>query len=356
MKKNSLFRGCLLGAVLVLNSFAFTSCGDDNDGPAGAYAEDGVFVVNEGSFGTPSGSISYYNSNSKEVQNDIFSNENDSRPLGDVVQNMVIHNDRAYIVANNSNKIEVVNAVTFKSEGVIEGLQLPRYFTAQNSSKGYVTEWVDFGSGQVSVLDLTTNTVTKTIAVGVMPEQLLLVNDKLFVANSGDNTITVINTATDAVEKNITVTSGPNSFALDKNNVLWVISTGNKDWTLPESEYTAGALTSINSSNGTVVNTFPFPKATALADKLTINGAKEMLYYNYDGKVYQQPITSGSLSHTMLIDHSFYGLGVDPETGYIYGGDAGNFSSNGTVYIYKPDGTPAGNFTAGIAPNGFTFN
>ncbi|MBC5992884.1 DUF5074 domain-containing protein [Pontibacter cellulosilyticus] len=362
MKRLNTFRSFFSAIALSVAAFGFTSCDDNNnDAPSGAYAEEGVFVVNEGNYGTPTGSVSYYSKTAKQVQNGIFSKENDSRPLGDVVQSMTIQNDRAYIVANNSNKIEVVNTYTFKSEGVIEGLLLPRYFVALNNTKGYVTEWVSFGqAGRVSVIDLASRTVTKTISVGVMPEKLLLVNGKLYVTNGGGNSVSVINTNTDVVEQSITVSDSPNGLVLDKNNNVWVLSGGkvayNSDWTVDYTKTTAGALNMINPSTQAVQTTFTFPGNQSQPGNLAISSGKDKLYFNYAGKTYAHNIGASSLSNSVLINRSFYGLGVDPETGLIYGGDANGFAGDGTVYIYNPDGTSAGSFTAGIAPNGFVFN
>ncbi len=362
MKKLSLIRSLLISAAIFTSSLSITSCDNTTDGPAGAYADNGVFVVNEGNFGTPNGSVSYYKKDSKEVVHGIFSKENDKRPLGDVVQSMATYGTRAFIVANNSNKIEVVNAATFKSEGVIEGLSAPRYFAALNNEKGYVTEWLpakpdwSYGKGRVSVIDLKTFNVLKRIELGVQPEQLLISGGKVYVTNMGGNTVAVINTATDVIEKNISVTFGPNSLVLDNTNTLWVLSSGNKDWNLPESQYTAGALSKINTATGTVTSTLTLPKATALANQLVASKSKDALYYNYDGKVYKQNTAAATLSHTLLLNKSYYGLGVDPATGNIYTGDANNFSGDGTVFIYQPDGTQVSSFKTGIAPNGFVFN
>ncbi|SFG92308.1 YncE family protein [Pontibacter chinhatensis] len=362
MKKLNFFRSFLLAATLALTSVGFTSCDDNNDGPSGVYAEDGVFVLNEGNFEHTNASISYYNKSTQQVQNNIFSKENADRPLGDVVQDMHIYDNRAFLVVNNSNKIEVVNATTFKSVGVIEGLSAPRYFVALNNEKGYATEWLppnadwSYNNGRVAVIDLKNNKVIKTIEVEKQPEQLRIINGKLYVTNQGGSTVTVINTATDAIETSIPVTYGSNSLALDKNKVLWVLSSGNKDWNLPESEYTAGALTKINPADNSIIGTITFPEVTASASKLLINGNKDRLYFLYNGGVHQLSIDASALNTTPLINRTFYGLGVDPETGNIYGGDENNWSGDGTVYVYSPEGTQLSSFRASIGPNGFVFN
>jgi YVTN family beta-propeller protein len=196
--------------------------------------------------------------------------------------------------------------------------------------------------------------------VGALPEQLLIAEGKLYVANSGDNTVTVINTATDAVEKTLTVADAPNSLALDRNNDLWVLSSGNKAYdpypVVDEANSTAGALTKINTSNSSVASTIAFQEVAASAGKLTLNGSRDKLYFVYGNGVHQLDINATSLNPTPLIDRSFYGLGVDPDNGYLYAGDENAFTGDGTVFIYKPDGTKVSEFKTGIGPNGFVFN
>ena len=366
MKHFNFIRSLFVAAFLFTGTFAFTSCDNDSDAPSGAYSEDGVFVMNEGNYTQSNASVSYYNNSSKQVLYQIFRTEN-NRLLGDVIQDMDIYDGRAFLVVNNSNKLEVVNAATFKSAGTVEGLNQPRYFTALSKNKGYVTEWLNydpktfiFPNGRIAVIDLKSYTVTKTIEVGVQPEQLALVGDRLYITNQGSNTVSVINTATDEVEKTIPVTDSPNSLAVDASNNVWVLSSGNKVYaTYPEvdaARSTAGALTKINGASGTVLSTFTFPDVAASAGKLTLNGARNSLYYIYNGNVVKQDVNAASLSHTVVINRSFYGLGVDPDNGYIYGGDQNGFTGDGTVMIYQPDGTKAGEFKAGIGPNGFVFN
>lgn len=358
MKKSIQIRH--LFVLLAASTLTLSSCDtNEEDAPLGAYEQDAVLISNEGNFGTPNGSVSYYNRSTGNVENEIFQNVND-RLLGDVVQHVSVHNDLAYLVVNNSNKIEVVNANTFQEQGTINGLALPRYFAAINDNKGYVTEWVNFGvNGRVAVLDLNTLTVTKTIEVGMLPEQLLLSGGKLYVANSAGNTISVINTTTDVVESSISVTGKPNSLVLDRDNNLWVLSGGQKvynaDWSVDEAASEAGALTKISTTNNSILSTLNFNSRSASPNKLVINGDRDNLYYTYQGKVFEQSITANALNNTALLNRSFYGLGVDPETDILYGGNAGNFTTDGWVVRFQPNGTKIDSFQVGVAPNGFTF-
>ncbi|NDK56112.1 YncE family protein [Pontibacter fetidus] len=362
MKNTPLFRSFYLAVLLFTSTFVFTSCDSSDTEEPFSLSGKGVFIVNEGNFGTPNGSVSFYHKASSHFENDIFSKNNDDQLLGDVVQSMTLFEDHAYIVANNSNKIEVVEKQTFKSVGTIQGLKSPRYFAALNHNKGYVTEWVAFGgNGRVSVINLETNTVIKTIPVGAMPEQLILANGKLYVANSGGNTVSVINTATDVVENTFETPDSPSEFVQDKNNHIWVLCSGKvvytDDWSaIDYTKTTPGALAKLNTTANAIETTYTFPSNQSIPKNLSVNGAGDKLYYTYLGKTYSQAVTATQLTSTVVLGRSFYGMEVDPETGNIYGSDNNNFSSDGTVFIYSPTGTKLQEFKAGIGPNGFVFN
>ncbi|QCR23513.1 YncE family protein [Pontibacter sp. SGAir0037] len=363
MKKFTTVRRFFLGAALACGSFAFTSCDKDNDSPSGEYAENAVLVSNEGNFRASNASVSYINRSSGKAENNIFTKANPGLVLGDVLQSVATHGDRAFLVMNNSQKVSVVNANTFVAEGEITGLEMPRYFVALNDNKGYVTEYVTFsGNGRVAVVDLNTYAVTKTIEVGVNPERLVLAGSKLYVINGGGNTVSVINTATDALETNITVTARPNSLVVDRNNTLWVISNGvkvyNSDYTgYLEEGSTPAALTKINLSTNTVTSTLPFSSNVATAHNLTTNGAKDKLYYVYNNKVYQQDVNATALATTPLINRKtdFNALGVDPANSFIYQGKSTGYTTDGWVVRFNPSGAVVDSVRVGIAPNGFVF-
>lgn len=319
-----------------------------------------VFVVNEGNFLQSNAEISSFNKATKSVANLALFRAANNRALGDVAQNMAVQDSTGYIVVNNSNKIEVVNLRTFRSNATISGLKMPRYFAAASASKGYVTETVSYSGapGQVSVIDLKTNSVVRSIAVGVQPEKLLVVGNLLYVTNSGGNTVTVINTSTDAVQSTITVGDSPNSLVLDRNNKLWVLCGGkvvydatyNVDYNLT----TKGSLSSIVPGEQTAT-TRPFTSNRAQPGRLTINGAKDQLYFTYLGGVYSQSINETTLPTSPIIRRGLYGLGVDPQDNTIYGGISGGFSGAGKVVRYNPTGAAIDSFSVNIGPNGFVF-
>src|SRR6187551_1734336 len=101
----------------------------------------GTFIVNEGSFGSNTGAISFYSSDSSYSTTNLYQLVN-GIALGDVVQSMNIYNRRGYIVVNNSQKVEVVNMENFQSVGTIAGVRSPRYILPVSNSKAYVSDWL----------------------------------------------------------------------------------------------------------------------------------------------------------------------------------------------------------------------
>lgn len=332
-------------------AFVFIACDPKEDSPS-PVATGSVYVTCEGGFGASNGSVSVYDPKTNKVNIDPFNAKN-NRSLGDIVQSLTLINDLAYIVVNNSNKVEIADASTFESKGVIEGVKLPRYLVKGSGNTAYLTEWVSFaGNGRVDVIDLSTNTLTKTIEVGLLPENLLLYGDKLFVSNSGDSTLTIINTATNVVSKTIKVGYSPTSIVKDANDKLWVICGGYKNYTnLSLSK--PGALVQIDPTTESVIKTFSFTNAADSPEKLNINGSGNKLYYE-NGGVYSLEVSASSLPTQPLIARSFYGLGIDPNSETIYAATMG-FVSNQKLIRYNASGVVLDSTEVGIGPNGFVF-
>ena len=90
---------------------------------------------------------------------------------------------------------------------------------AYNAKNGdmYVT---NFDSGTVSVIDSSTNTVTKTIPVGTLPRGVAYngKNGDMYVANEGSGTVSVIDSSTNTVTKTIPVGTRPSGVAYNGEN------------------------------------------------------------------------------------------------------------------------------------------
>ncbi len=324
--------------------------------PASGYTN-GVFITNEGPYGTGTGTVSFYSRSNGSVSSDIFNTKN-SFPLGNVVQSMEVYNSKGYIVVNNAGKVEVVDANSFASVGTITGLTSPRCFLGITSSKGYISQFGSGATGEVKVIDLNTNAITGTIATGNGADAMVKVGNTVYVACSGgftnDTVVTAIDATTNAVLTNINTGANPASMQLDANGKLWVLCVGK--W---NSSYTSlvntGSLVRINPATNTVELSLPFASTTNSPMHLCIDAAKTTLYYLYNGGVYVQPIAAPSLASAPLINRGFYSLGYDPTSNAIFAGDAGNFSSNGKVIRYNQAGVVLDSFAAGIIPGNFCF-
>ena len=362
-------------AAPVVALLAVAGCSPDKEViVAPASDNNTVYVINEGPYssGTGIGTITQYDKASKAVTPDLFQSVNGSgRRLGNIVQSMAVRDKRGYIVVNGANKVEVVSLPDFKSMGVVLGLTGPRYFLPISTSRAYVTQWGTYNSAfspirfGIKVVDLITNTVVDSIATGSLPERLTMAGGKVFVANYGANTVTVIDPTTNRVTNTVTVGDAPNSFALDKNNRLWVLCGGSVVYGATGVDYsatTAGRLVSLDPANpATGATTRTFATNRFLPTDLHLNPAGDQLYfrstdaYTYLGGVVRLGIGDAALPAlaTPFIAGQFYGLGVDPGTGNIYTG-TGTFSADKMIR-YQADGTKIDETVVGAGPNGFVF-
>jgi len=345
--------------VLILTANFLFSCTTET--PQIAFGT-GIYVINEGPFQSGTGAVSRYDEADKYVDVDLFQKVN-GRVLGNIVQSMEIYNGNAYIVVNNAGKVEVVNAKTFESKGVINNLTYPRYFLGIDNTKAYVSEWGTGINGNIKVINLTDLTVTKTIQTGKGPDKMIRIDNKVYIVNGGgfenDNKLTVINTSTDEIITTITVGDSPNSLEVDKDGNLWVLCAGKKLYDANFnvlSESIAGSLVKINPSSNLVIQTIKFASKTDSGSDMVINKAGDKLFYNFNFGVNSHSISATAIATTPLVRRNFYGLGIDPSNDNIYAADAGNYSSAGKVIKYTVEGVKLDSFNVGIIPNGFYFD
>ena len=373
------FASTTLRPLLVAASLlALTSCGSsDNPSPDSGVSD--VFVVNEGVFQKSDAKIAGFNSNTgKVVTADLFQSTN-NQPLGDVAQSMTVVEDRAYIVVNNSNKVEVVTMPSLKQVGpaiaifpapvapdTATRLLLPRYFVA-NSGKGYISQTVSYTvpNGRVSVVDLATNKVTKTIQVGLQPERMLVVDTKVYVVNSGGNTVSVINTQTDEVESTVAVDDAPNSLVQDANGKIRVLCGGTTYYT-PTYEVDfgrtlPGSLVSFMPGASAATERLVFTSNILRPTGLQVSSDKTQLYFRAVnpsgiGPIFRMGLNNNSVPDlkTPFIAAPYYGLGIDPKDGTIYGG-TGTFTGSDQIIRYTSLGAPIDTTATGSGPNSFVF-
>lgn len=320
-----------------LSIFTF-SCEDDDTPvttavPDGSY-ETGFFVTNEGPFQGGVGSISHITEDLMVVENNIYQSVNEGN-LGNIVQSMAFSGDTAYVVTNVSGQITVVNKGSFvEIARITDGLENPRHMAILEDT-GYVSNWGDPNDATddyIAIVDLITNTITSTIEVGEGPEELLIINDILYVAHQGgfgiNNIISVIPTATNTVSSTIEVADVPNTLQVDSEDNLIVLSGGAPSFTGTE---TAGRLDIIDTSELTIISTLQF-----MVDEHPnyLNVVEKDVYYFLDGTVFKTSTTDlGIEAEAVLTDAFFFNMRILGDD-TLAGCNAGNFASQGTIEVY----------------------
>jgi DNA-binding beta-propeller fold protein YncE len=329
----------------------------------------GVIVLNEGNFMYGNASLSYYNSKTGAIVNDVFYRQN-GVPLGDVAQSAVIHDGEFYVVLNNSGKIMVMNfgkysaLKSFEFTHKITGLQSPRYINFIDSSKAYIS---DLYGKSISILDPETYSVTGKINLANSnpdfyqhpSEKLIVFKDEVFTnCYSFDNKVLVIDRNTNRLTDSIDVLQQPNSMVLDKNGKIWVLCDGGYSG----STYgdTDAGLVRIDAISHTVEKIFILPQ-DEWPSKLCINGNADSLYFiNRD--VWRMSVTDNYLPTEPFIPATsgsqtklFFGLGVDPRNSEVYVSDAIDHVQNGVVYRFTAQGSAIDTFQVGIIPGFFCF-
>ncbi|SFC82909.1 hypothetical protein SAMN05421780_110121 [Flexibacter flexilis DSM 6793] len=309
----------------------------------------GVWITNEGNFLSGDGSVSFFHTDSNRIENEVFNAVN-GRHLGDVVQSMTLTDaGKGYIVVNNSKKIEVINALTGVSEGVIQGFASPRYMVTVGQ-KAYVS---DLYADKIWVVNLDNLQIIKNIPVSGWTEKLALVNGKVYVASrrtdfdtrTGGNLILEINPNTDTVTDSLSIGKGSGELVADAQNRLWTFSLKNGN--------TAPALLCLKTQplqllSQTSLASDAAPTVLTIKDNSLYFLGKNGVYKTNTQNIAVQDFISQK-------KYLFYGLGVSPTDGKIYVSDAIDYQQQGYVFRYSPEGAKLDSFRVGKIPSSFTF-
>lgn len=338
---------------VLLSSLMISSCSKDpnmvvDDLNPSYLSGDGIFILNEGNFRSGNGSLSFFSYDSLKLFNHVFLDVN-NRPLGDIPYSMVLSGKQAYLVINNSGKIEVANKADIKSEAIISGVISPRYMSVINGSKAYVTSLY---SDSLAIIDLSSNIISGYINLKKSSESILIHQSTAYIANwAGGNKIMVVSTSSDLVTDSIEVGPEPESMVADKNGILWILCNGG--W---KREHFA-ELVGIDTRTNLIVKRLSFPSINDSPTCLQIDREKEILYFLLNG-VRRMNINDPELPIDDFIPwdgHTFYKMGVNPWNNEIFVTDAGDYQHKGKLLRYSLAGTLISEMEADIIPGGFCF-
>ncbi|MBO4800345.1 MAG: hypothetical protein J5545_00510 [Bacteroidaceae bacterium] len=332
----------------------------------------GVFVLCEGNFNAGNSTLSYYNPETRTVENAVFQRANDRR-LGDTGQSITLHGQTAYIAVENSGIIWAIDAETFRVRGQLTTGQTlhmmnPRYIHFLTDRKAYVT---DLYSPYITVFDpqqmsyLSSISTHQPDAFGYCSTEQMVQHGQEVFTNcwSYSNKLLVIDTEQDALSDSIVLGSWqPKSMVLDARGKLWVVTDG-------------GYETTEDSFGDNIPHLYRIDAATRrieLDQTLDTDEGGVQLATNPDGTVlylinndiYRMSVTDSHLPVRPFIQaeknargvrNKLYGIGVNPHNGEIYVADAVDYAQAGVVRRYDAEGTLLDQFRVGINPNGFAF-
>lgn len=336
--------------VLLFLFLIFSACVKDKPtvqtaGSISISAAHKVYITNEGNFMYNNASVTFYNPQTKEVVADIFKSQNPSITLGDVCQSIQKIANTYYLVINNSNKIVLVNADDFKYQQSIYGFTSPRYLLPVSFTKGYVS---DLYANKIAVVNLLTKSIVSYISCSGWTERMLLYYGKVFVTNLYKNYLYVIDALHDSITDSIYVGKYASGLVLDKNENLWILSSGDANINQP------ARLHQINPATHQILKTFPFSN-NSVPHHLIIDGKRENLFF-ISNQIFRMSVNDSQLPTTPFIqsnNNNFYAMEWSPSDDNLYVSDAMDYVQNSTIYRYNSNGTLVHTFKAGINASGF---
>ena len=319
----------------------------------------GLYLLNEGNMGSNKCTLDFVDFVQGQYARNLYAERNPNvvKELGDVGNDIKIYGSKLYAVINCSHKVEVLDARTCKRIGQVD---IPNCrYVAFDGGYAYVSAYVgpvgidpNAQLGAVFQVDTATLEITAEVTVGYQPDELLVQDGFIYVANSGgyrkpdyDYTVSVIDIATMTQIRKIPVGINLHRIRADRYGKLWVSSRG-------DSKSVPSRLFVLEKDKRTgrmeVSDTLDIP-----CSEMEICGDSLYLYsVAWSDASQENRVTYGIvdvrtgelLSDNFIKDGTEadieipYGLKVNPENGDIYVTDAKNYVSSGNLLCYGRDG------------------
>lgn len=334
----------------------------------------GFFLLNEGNMGSNKASLDHYNYQTGVYTRNIYGERNpyEVKDLGDVGNDIKIYGDKLWAVINCSNYVEVMDVSTAKH---ITKIAIPNCrYMAFKDGYAYVSAYAgpvqiapDARIGYVAKIDTVTLKVVGECIVGYQPEEMAVVGNKLYVANSGgyrapnyDRTVSVIDLETFTEIKKIDVAINLHRIEPDKQGNLYVSSRGDY-YDVPSRTFI------VDTRKDEVVYEFPdLPNSN-----MTLCGERLYLYsteWSYITKDWTISYAIVDTRTLQIVTRNFitdgtekrikvpYGIAVNPNTGEFFVTDAKDYVSPGTLHCFSPEGKRKWSITTGDIPAHIVFS
>lgn len=318
--------------------------------------ENGYFISNEGAFNKQNAEVNFITKDLNVLQNDIFKANNNNENLGDVLQTIGFSGKNAYLVMNNSNKIEVVDRVTFKKKATVtSNINNPRYI-AFSGSQYFVTNNNFFDNIKLTAYNVADNSYVSSVSFPRTAEKVVEAGGKLVVQTDGvtygpapdyaelatGHTVTLVMPSNMAKTEVNLPTNGIIRDLVSYNGSAYVLASGS----------TASYIYKINPSNGTYTTTTL--STIPQVQKLRID-ADRFYFSDSTNKIYSMGIESTTAPTAPIITATGYLYGFNVIEGRIFVSDA-SFTGSSKVNVYSSTGTMLKTMLTGIGTNGFYAN
>lgn len=355
-----------LSALLILS---LASCQNNPENPPAnnnspiisenSYA---AYILNEGGWGMNEARIDLLDFSTGAYLEDAYVKANPSvvLALGDVGNDLKLHDQRLYAVLNGSHKVEVMDAATLKRIGQVD-ISSPRCI-AFTDTHAYVTSYVDGtnDNGSIVEFDLKTLKATRSVSVGQDPEGIAIVNGTIYVANSGgfhapnySDEVWCINVDDLTVTNKIKVAINLRYLAAAPDGAVWVTAQGNYN-DIPSGLYRI--------KDGTVASADIPCTGFAIADDRILCYSSTYNYETNSNTVTYTAIDAETMSkskQSFITDGSESGIttpyGIFTDGDHIFITDAKSYTTSGAVHVYDANGKLIKQFSAGICPNAVVF-
>ena len=345
-------------------------CDDSADGesdPGGKTQQGdiiGMYLLNEGNMGSNKSSLDYLDlsDSTAHYYRNIYSQRNPSTvmSLGDVGNDCQIYGSRLWLVINCSNKVEVARADSAIRIGKVN-IPNCRYVTF-NDRYAYVSSYVGtvYASsnsplGSVYKVDTLTLQKVDSCSVGYQPEEMAIIGNQLYVANSGgyqgmtgqgyESTVSVIDMATMQETSKVEVAPNLHHLKADKYNQLWVTARGDYMseassiwWLAPDEngQMKVGGHIDQAVSDLCIVGDSLYFYGSQWSE---VSMSNTITYGIINVKTHQVVSTSLSSAPEISKIRMPYGIIVNPVHRDFYLMDAKNYVSSGELLHFLPDGT-----------------